>query len=110
MHCRTFPLGRFRGTRRRPPHDDGFLPGKSSGDFEISRRVRRGSLPVHTATPLTRRIVHQRDGRGSGIVMGVWIMAGITFREAARKKILWTALLAGVGFLLVFGVGLRFQV
>jgi len=42
--------------------------------------------------------------------MGVWIMAGITFREAARKKILWTALLAGIGFLLVFGIGLRFQV
>jgi Cu-processing system permease protein len=42
--------------------------------------------------------------------MGVWIMAGITFREAARKKILWTALLAGVAFLLLFGIGLRFQV
>ena len=42
--------------------------------------------------------------------MGVWIMAGITFREAARKKILWTALLAGAGFLLVFGIGLQFQV
>jgi Cu-processing system permease protein len=42
--------------------------------------------------------------------MGVWIMAGITFREAARKKILWTALLAGLGFLVVFGIGLRFQV
>ena len=42
--------------------------------------------------------------------MGLWIMAGITFREAARKKILWTALLAGLGFLLVFGIGLHFQV
>lgn len=42
--------------------------------------------------------------------MGVWTMAGITFREAARKKILWTALLAGLAFLLVFGIGLRFQV
>jgi Cu-processing system permease protein len=42
--------------------------------------------------------------------MGVWIMAGITFREAARKKILWTALLAGTAFLLVFGIGLHFQV
>ena len=41
--------------------------------------------------------------------MGVWIMAGITFREAARKKILWTALLAGAAFLLVFGIGLKFQ-
>jgi Cu-processing system permease protein len=42
--------------------------------------------------------------------MGIWIMAGITFREAARKKILWTAFIAGIGFLLVFGIGLHFQV
>jgi ABC-type transport system involved in multi-copper enzyme maturation permease subunit len=41
--------------------------------------------------------------------MGLWIMAGITFREAARKKILWTALAAGVGFLIVFGLGLHYQ-
>ena len=42
--------------------------------------------------------------------MGAWIMAGITFREAARKKILWTAFIAGIAFLLVFGIGLHFQV
>ncbi len=42
--------------------------------------------------------------------MGTWIMAGVTFREAARKKILWTALIAGGGFLLVFGIGLHVQV
>ena len=41
--------------------------------------------------------------------MGLWIMAGITFREAARKKILWTALTAGTGFLVVFGIGLHYQ-
>jgi hypothetical protein len=41
--------------------------------------------------------------------MGLWIMAGITFREAARKKILWTALAAGAGFLIVFGLGLHYQ-
>ena len=40
----------------------------------------------------------------------MWIMAAITFREAARKKILWTALLAGIGFLVVFGIGLRIQI
>ncbi len=39
----------------------------------------------------------------------LWIMASITFREAARKKILWTALLAGMGFLVVFGLGLHYQ-
>ena len=41
--------------------------------------------------------------------MGVWIMAGVTFREAARKKMLWMALAAGAGFLILFGTGLHFQ-
>ena len=42
--------------------------------------------------------------------MGVCIMAGATFREAARKKVLWMALVAGAGFLTLFGTGLHFQV
>jgi Cu-processing system permease protein len=37
-------------------------------------------------------------------------MAGVTFREAARKKLLWTALLAGTAFLALFSTGLHFQV
>ncbi len=41
--------------------------------------------------------------------MGAWVMAGVTFREAARKKILWMALLAGLAFLTLFGTGLYFQ-
>lgn len=41
--------------------------------------------------------------------MGVWIMAGVTFREAARKRILWMALAAGLAFLALFGTGLHFQ-
>lgn len=41
--------------------------------------------------------------------MGVWIMAGVTFREAARKKMLWMALVAGAAFLTLFGFGLHFQ-
>src|ERR1700693_5686672 len=41
--------------------------------------------------------------------MGVWIMAGVTFREAARKKMLWMALAAGGAFLTLFGTGLHFQ-
>jgi Cu-processing system permease protein len=36
-------------------------------------------------------------------------MAGVTFREAARRKILWTAVAAGSGFLALFAVGLHFQ-
>jgi Cu-processing system permease protein len=41
--------------------------------------------------------------------MGIWIMAGVTFREAARKKLLWMALAAGGAFLILFGTGLHFQ-
>jgi ABC-2 type transport system permease protein len=43
-------------------------------------------------------------------MMGVWIMAGVTFRESARRKILWTALLAGLAFLALFGLGLHYQI
>ena len=42
--------------------------------------------------------------------MGCWIMAMITLREAARKKILWTAMLSGVGFLGLFALALHFQI
>ena len=42
--------------------------------------------------------------------MGAWIMAGVTFREAACKKVLWMALAAGLAFLALFGTGLHFQV
>jgi len=40
---------------------------------------------------------------------GIWIMAGITFREAARRKILWTALIAAALLLTIFGVALHLQ-
>lgn len=42
--------------------------------------------------------------------MGCWVIAGITFREAARKKILWTALGAGIGFLVLFALALHSQI
>ncbi|HUI43808.1 MAG TPA: ABC transporter permease [Terriglobia bacterium] len=42
--------------------------------------------------------------------MGAWIMAGVTFREAARKKLLLMALLAGAAFIALFSTGLHFQV
>jgi Cu-processing system permease protein len=41
--------------------------------------------------------------------MAVWIMAGVTFREALRKKLVWIALAAGIGFLALFGTGLHYQ-
>ena len=101
---------RLRAGRRGAAHADDAIARASSRYLALSRRVGRRGLPVHAAADVARRTVHEHHGRGSRILMGVWIMAGITFREAARKKILWTALLAGAGFLLVFGIGLRFQV
>jgi ABC-2 type transport system permease protein len=41
--------------------------------------------------------------------MGAWVMAGVTFREAARKKFLWMALLAGAGLIAFFNTGMYFQ-
>lgn len=41
--------------------------------------------------------------------MRVWIIATVTFREAARKRILWMALAAGIGFLVLFAIALHFQ-
>src|SRR5581483_2894745 len=37
-------------------------------------------------------------------------MARVTFREAARRRILWTALGAGVVLLAIFAIALRLQV
>jgi len=41
--------------------------------------------------------------------MGWAIMAGVTIREAARKRILWTALAVALGFLALFGLALHYQ-
>ena len=41
---------------------------------------------------------------------GVFIMARITLREAARRRILWSAVIAGALLLIVFAVALRLQV
>jgi ABC-type transport system involved in multi-copper enzyme maturation permease subunit len=40
----------------------------------------------------------------------IWTIAGITLREAARRKILWTALIAAALLLAIFAVALKLQV
>ena len=42
--------------------------------------------------------------------MNLWIIARVTFLEAARRKILWTALLAAVAFVALFATGMHYQV
>jgi ABC-type transport system involved in multi-copper enzyme maturation permease subunit len=39
------------------------------------------------------------------LIMTVFIIAQLTIRETQRRRILWVALLMGIGFLAVFGVG-----
>ena len=46
--------------------------------------------------------------RGPGALRTTLLMARVTFREAARRKILWIALLAGVAFLAFFLTALHF--
>lgn len=40
--------------------------------------------------------------------MSIFIMAGLTFQEARRKKLVWVALGLGAAFLALFAVGLHF--
>lgn len=40
--------------------------------------------------------------------MATWIIARLTFREASRRKVLWAALILGVAFLVLYGVGVHF--
>src|SRR5258708_22509573 len=42
--------------------------------------------------------------------MCTWIMVRVTFLGAARRNIMWTALLAGIAFLALFGTGMHYQV
>jgi Cu-processing system permease protein len=42
--------------------------------------------------------------------MNIWIITRVTFLEAARRKVLWMALLAGAAFIALFGTGMHYQV
>jgi hypothetical protein len=40
--------------------------------------------------------------------MSVWVIASLTFREAARRRILLAALILGVMFLIVYALGFHY--
>jgi len=46
--------------------------------------------------------------RGPSVFRTTLLMARVTFREAARRKILWIATLAGIAFLTLFWIALHF--
>jgi len=41
--------------------------------------------------------------------MGVWIITGVTVREAIRKRVLWMALAAGIAHLALFATAVHYQ-
>lgn len=49
----------------------------------------------------------RRSWQEPGVLRTVTLMGSLTFREAARRKILWIAAIAGVGFLGLFWAGLH---
>jgi ABC-type transport system involved in multi-copper enzyme maturation permease subunit len=48
------------------------------------------------------------DRRGPSALQTTLLMARVTFREAARRRILWIAMFAGIGFLAFFWTALHF--
>lgn len=64
---------------------------------EVSARGRAGSLAP----------AEQHTWREPGTLRTMMLMAGITLREAARRKILWIAAIAGVAFLGLYWAALH---
>src|SRR5439155_25430836 len=80
-----------------------------AGGAALSRCAGGRRLRVHAGATVAGRTVPRDRGQRRRSMMGAWILAGVTFREAARKKLLWMALLAGLAFLALFGTGLHYH-
>jgi Cu-processing system permease protein len=72
-------------------------------EMELSPEV---SAAPEQATQRPARIA-AADWREPGILRTVLLIARVTFREAARRKILWIAAIAGAAFLALFWTGLH---
>jgi len=70
------------------------------------------AIDVHAAASAPEQVIAEppaiRLGRGPGAWRTTLLMARVTFLEAARRKILWIAGLAGVAFLAFFWTALHF--
>jgi Cu-processing system permease protein len=67
--------------------------------------------PANNQQVIGRAIAAPSDlslSRGPGVLRTTLLMARVTFREAARRKILWIATLAGIAFLTLFWIALHF--
>ena len=62
---------------------------------------------LHSAGRTAETDVVARRPRGPGTLRTTILLAGVTFREASRRKILWIATLGGAAFLALFWTGLH---
>ncbi|HEV2709456.1 MAG TPA: ABC transporter permease [Edaphobacter sp.] len=62
---------------------------------------------LHSAGRTVETEIAARRPRGPGALRTTMLLAGVTFREAARRKILWIATLGGAAFLALFWTGLH---
>jgi Cu-processing system permease protein len=75
-------------------------------DKAIDVRVAAGVADRQGASHTTETRVAVDIPRGPGALRTTILIALVTFREAARRKILWIATLGGAAFLGLFGAGL----
>jgi Cu-processing system permease protein len=73
--------------------------------------MNENAIEVHAASPASGQAIAEpvlNLARGPGALRTTLLMARVTFREAARRKILWIAALAGFAFLGFFWTALHF--
>ena len=73
--------------------------------------MNENAIEVHAASPASGPTIAEPVlslARGPGALRTTLLMARVTFREAARRKILWIAALAGFAFLGFFWTALHF--
>src|SRR6516162_1991401 len=83
---------------------------RASPDPAIPRHCRRRRIRIYAPAILSRGVLSQNHGRGPRALMTLWIIARVTFLEAARRKIVWTALLGAGAFVALFAPGRHYQV
>ena len=100
-------LGPQRAPGWRAPGADPGRRGRPAADQPLPGRAGRGCVCPAPAARLAGRPVHP-DCRHGRRPVNTLTIARLTFREASRRKILLAALLLGLLFLVVYGLGFHF--
>src|SRR5262249_21383358 len=106
---RTRSVGHIDSARGGTPLVRGFhnrRPARGDALFDLAgSRHLRG----YSTASLARGVLPSDRRRGGRVVKEACTIAGLPFKEAASKKLLWMALLVGAAFLLLFGLGEHYQ-